>query len=275
MSSRSARTASASSSGAAVPLRRAVGTARRQARRHRRPRRVDPPPARAKVDAGTRPLGTAANLGDPNRHPRPRGGHRLLGSYPPGSTRSFQTTPSGPRHRPAAYGLRPCGHGGAARQRLRAKLSYTNIGFALAPPEFTISELSRYYRAASWGTTSQPPTCGGSCSPGQIEETGRSVLGTARGRPAALFRFAPARWRSPTLSRCSARRRDPATPRPHQAWESAVLASPCDDSQRFSTSARPSSTRPGSSAAGLTGSESPPRLLRHPGRGACRRPPDA
>jgi 8-oxo-dGTP diphosphatase len=29
----------------------------------------------------------------------------------------------------------------AGRDRLRAKLSYTNIGFALAPPVFTVSEL--------------------------------------------------------------------------------------------------------------------------------------
>ncbi|MGZ4387731.1 MAG: NUDIX hydrolase, partial [Gaiellaceae bacterium] len=34
------------------------------------------------------------------------------------------------------------------RQRLRAKLSYTNIGFALAPEAFTISELREIYSAA-------------------------------------------------------------------------------------------------------------------------------
>ena len=36
----------------------------------------------------------------------------------------------------------------AGRERLRAKLSYTNLGFALAPPAFTISELRVVYRAA-------------------------------------------------------------------------------------------------------------------------------
>jgi ADP-ribose pyrophosphatase YjhB (NUDIX family) len=36
----------------------------------------------------------------------------------------------------------------AGRERLRAKLSYTNIGFALAPPAFTIAELRLLYRAA-------------------------------------------------------------------------------------------------------------------------------
>ena len=36
----------------------------------------------------------------------------------------------------------------AGRERLRAKLSYTNIGFALAPQSFTMSELSSIYTAA-------------------------------------------------------------------------------------------------------------------------------
>src|SRR6476646_5914570 len=36
----------------------------------------------------------------------------------------------------------------AARERLRGKLSYTNIGFALAPAAFTISELRDLYGAA-------------------------------------------------------------------------------------------------------------------------------
>lgn len=37
---------------------------------------------------------------------------------------------------------------GSGIARLRAKLSYTNIGFALAPARFTISELRRIYGAA-------------------------------------------------------------------------------------------------------------------------------
>ena len=36
----------------------------------------------------------------------------------------------------------------AGRERLRAKLSYTNIGFALAPEDFTLSELRNIYAAA-------------------------------------------------------------------------------------------------------------------------------
>ena len=38
--------------------------------------------------------------------------------------------------------------GAVGRERLRAKLSYTNIGFALAPGTFSISELRGLYRAA-------------------------------------------------------------------------------------------------------------------------------
>src|SRR5690606_37996137 len=64
---------------------------------------------------------------------------------------------------------------GAARQRLRAKLSYTKIGFALAPPEFTISELSRYYRAALGHDVTATNLRRILLRRGQIEETGRSV----------------------------------------------------------------------------------------------------
>ncbi len=34
------------------------------------------------------------------------------------------------------------------RERLKSKLSYTNVGFALAPPSFLISDLQRIYEAA-------------------------------------------------------------------------------------------------------------------------------
>jgi 8-oxo-dGTP diphosphatase len=36
----------------------------------------------------------------------------------------------------------------SAQERLRAKLSYTSIGFALVPPRFTVSELRTHYTAA-------------------------------------------------------------------------------------------------------------------------------
>lgn len=79
---------------------------------------------------------------------------------------------------------------GSGRRRLRAKLSYTNIGFALAPPEFTMSQLSRYYRAALGHDVAATNLRRVLLRRGQIEETGQSVpSGRSGGRPAALFRF--------------------------------------------------------------------------------------
>ncbi|CAM3866195.1 NUDIX domain-containing protein [Nocardiopsis gilva] len=78
----------------------------------------------------------------------------------------------------------------SGRRRLRAKLSYTNIGFALAPPEFTMSELSRYYRAALGHDVAATNLRRVLLRRGQIEETGESVpSGRSGGRPAAMFRF--------------------------------------------------------------------------------------
>jgi ADP-ribose pyrophosphatase YjhB (NUDIX family) len=79
----------------------------------------------------------------------------------------------------------------AARDRLRAKLSYTNLGFALAPGEFTISTLREHYAVALGHPVSATNL--------QRVLTRRALLvptgalappGPAGGRPAALFRFA-------------------------------------------------------------------------------------
>ena len=51
----------------------------------------------------------------------------------------------------------------SGRERLRAKLSYTNIGFALAPETFTISELRAIY-AAALATPCRRPICSACCS---------------------------------------------------------------------------------------------------------------
>ena len=51
----------------------------------------------------------------------------------------------------------------AGLTRLRAKLSYTNIAFALAPDVFTLSELRALYVAAS-AATSRPRTSSACCS---------------------------------------------------------------------------------------------------------------
>lgn len=78
----------------------------------------------------------------------------------------------------------------AGRERLRGKLSYTNIAFALAPNEFTITELRVIYRAA----------LGYDVSPTNLQRVllRREVIapvgdrrspGAGGGRPAALYSF--------------------------------------------------------------------------------------
>jgi len=78
----------------------------------------------------------------------------------------------------------------AARRRLRSKLSYTNLGFALAPPTFTMSELAGYYRAALGHDVDATNLQRILVRRDQIEPTGTTVRpGRSGGRPAALYRF--------------------------------------------------------------------------------------
>ena len=78
----------------------------------------------------------------------------------------------------------------AGRERLRAKLSYTNVGFALAPPRFTIAELRAVYRAALGHDVSATNLQRVLLRRGVLERTGQSrAPGRTGGRPAALFRF--------------------------------------------------------------------------------------
>jgi ADP-ribose pyrophosphatase YjhB (NUDIX family) len=78
----------------------------------------------------------------------------------------------------------------AGRERLRAKLSYTNIGFALAPGAFTISELRELYAAALGHDVSATNLQRVLLRRGVIEATGkRRAPGRGGGRPAAVFRF--------------------------------------------------------------------------------------
>ncbi len=78
----------------------------------------------------------------------------------------------------------------AGRERLRAKLSYTNVGFALAPPRFTIAELRAVYRAALGHDMSATNLQRVLLRRGVLERTGQSrAPGRTGGRPAALFRF--------------------------------------------------------------------------------------
>jgi ADP-ribose pyrophosphatase YjhB (NUDIX family) len=76
------------------------------------------------------------------------------------------------------------------RDRLRAKLSYTNIGFALAPAAFTISELRDVYVAALGHEVSATNLQRVLVRRRLLEPTGeRREPGRAGGRPAALFCF--------------------------------------------------------------------------------------
>jgi hypothetical protein len=78
----------------------------------------------------------------------------------------------------------------AGRERLRAKLSYTNIGFALAPDTFSMSELSAIYTAAL-GYPVDPTNLRRVLERrGVLEPTGeRRSPGRGGGRPAAVYRF--------------------------------------------------------------------------------------
>jgi ADP-ribose pyrophosphatase YjhB (NUDIX family) len=83
----------------------------------------------------------------------------------------------------------------AAQARLRAKLSYTNVGFALAPRAFTISELREIYVAALGHDVSATNLQRVLVRRGVLErvEGGLRAPGRSGGRPAALFRFASQR----------------------------------------------------------------------------------
>lgn len=76
------------------------------------------------------------------------------------------------------------------RERLRAKLSYSNAGFALAPATFTLSELREIYVAALGHEVSATNLKRVLLRRGVLEPTGdvRSS-GPSGGRPASLFRF--------------------------------------------------------------------------------------
>jgi len=82
----------------------------------------------------------------------------------------------------------------AAQARLRAKLSYTNLGFALAPEVFTISELREVYVAALGHDVSATNLQRVLLRRGAIERVdGRRAPGRTGGRPAALFHFSARR----------------------------------------------------------------------------------
>jgi 8-oxo-dGTP diphosphatase len=78
----------------------------------------------------------------------------------------------------------------AAIERLRAKLSYTNIGFALAPDEFTLGVLRDVFSAALGYPVSQTNLARVMSRRDQIEPTGSlSTPSRSGGRPAMTYRF--------------------------------------------------------------------------------------
>jgi 8-oxo-dGTP diphosphatase len=89
---------------------------------------------------------------------------------------------------PLAFDHKPIVH--AARERLRAKLSYTNIGYALAPETFTIADLRRLYVGALGHDVAATNLRRVLLRRGLLEPTGdQRDPGREGGRPAALFRF--------------------------------------------------------------------------------------
>jgi hypothetical protein len=75
-------------------------------------------------------------------------------------------------------------------QRLRAKLSYTNLGFALAPRRFTVSELQEVYQAALGHEVSGTNLKRILLRRQQIELTGEiTAPGRTGGRPALRYQF--------------------------------------------------------------------------------------
>jgi ADP-ribose pyrophosphatase YjhB (NUDIX family) len=78
----------------------------------------------------------------------------------------------------------------AGRDRLRAKLSYTNLGYALAPDRFTLGDLRGIYAAALGHDVSATNLKRVLLRRRLLEPTGvRREPGPAGGRPAELFRF--------------------------------------------------------------------------------------
>ncbi len=83
-----------------------------------------------------------------------------------------------------------------AHARLVAKLSYTNIGFALAPREFALSTLRDIYSAALGYQVDATNLQRVLARRGVITRTGTTAQsGRSGGRPAALYRFTDSRLR--------------------------------------------------------------------------------
>ena len=146
------RAAGAAVAAGARAVRRRLGAPRRRARARRDARGVDPPPprgegrprARSRTSSRSRPTATRAGTRSSGRSRPP-----TSASCRSASTRRCRPTRAGTRSTtfpPTAFDHGAIIH--SARDRLRGKLSYSNIGFALAPATFTLNELRDVYAAA-------------------------------------------------------------------------------------------------------------------------------
>ena len=139
-----------------------------------------------------------AVFSDPRRVPGPRTiASTFLGLVPSPATPELpQDTRWHPVNAlpPMAFDHRPMvTH---AQTRLIAKLSYTNIGFALAPKEFALSTLKDIYDAALGHQVDATNLQRVLARRGVIVPTGTTAKsGRSGGRPAALYRFTEAQYR--------------------------------------------------------------------------------
>jgi ADP-ribose pyrophosphatase YjhB (NUDIX family) len=147
----------------------------------------------AKVDVrGLSHLEQLETLSDPGRHPEQRlVATAYLGLVPAGTDPSIPAdTAWHPVDDLPGLAFDHLAVVLAGRERLRAKLSYTNIGFALAPPSFTIAELRGLYRAALGHDLSATNLQRILLRRALLEPTGEQrPPGRAGGRPAAVYRF--------------------------------------------------------------------------------------
>jgi hypothetical protein len=75
-----------------------------------------------------------------------------------------------------------------AVERIRAKLSYTNVAWSLLPHEFTLSRLREVYEAILDHDLDKRNFFKKVLSLGMVEETGKRETGAPH-RPGALYRF--------------------------------------------------------------------------------------
>ena len=140
-----------------------------------------------------------AVFSDPHRVPGTRTiASTFLGLVPsPATPAAAARHPLAPGQRAAADGVRPRRRWSThARTRLVAKLSYTNIGFALAPKEFALSTLRDIYCAALGYQVDATNLQRVLERRNVITRTGTTAQsGRSGGRPAALYRFTDSRYR--------------------------------------------------------------------------------